>query len=314
MTVSGERALDPAARVQPDDVAVDQAGPRLRAGVLADDALVHVDRHVVVVAKPPGVLTVPYSPDDRDTLVDQLRAALRRRAKAQSGKRYDPEVGVVHRLDKGTSGLLVFTRTFAAKRHLSQQFRAHSVERTYLAICHGVPSVGRHDTTLIANRGDGLRGSLGVFRPERGRRPPEARRAITHVDAVVPLGGAIPTSLVAVRLETGRQHQIRIHLAEAGHPLVGENVYIRDFTARDPGRPVVDAPRPMLHAAELGFVHPSDESRVHHVLPPPEDFLALLPGKGRAQRDLWHSLLTTRTRRPRAAPGPDAARAPKPRR
>jgi 23S rRNA pseudouridine1911/1915/1917 synthase len=298
--VAGEQVTDPAQRVSPGVVTVDLEAPRIRRGVLSEDALVHVDRQVVVVAKPAGLLTVPYDANDRDTLVDQLRAALRRRDKARAGKRYDPEVGVVHRLDKGTSGLLVFTRTVAAKRHLGQQFRAHTVQRTYLALVHGVPSRATHDTTLVANRGDGLRGSFGRFRAGKGKPPPDARRAITHVDAVLPLKGV---SLVAVRLETGRQHQIRIHLAEAGHPLVGENVYIRDYQG-----PRVEADRPLLHAAELGFVHPGihgdDEGQGgeprHFLLEPPPDFVeALRRAGGRA--DAWRALLAERPpRRPRA--------------
>lgn len=298
--VAGEQITDPAQRVSPGVVTVDLEAPRIRRGVLPEDALVHVDRQVVVVAKPAGLLTVPYDANDRDTLVDQLRAALRRRDKARAGKRYDPEVGVVHRLDKGTSGLLVFTRTVAAKRHLGQQFRAHTVQRTYLALVHGVPSRATHDTILVANRGDGLRGTFGRFRPGKGKPPPDARRAITHVDAVLPLKGV---SLVAVRLETGRQHQIRIHLAEAGHPLVGENVYIRDYQG-----PRVEAARPLLHAAELGFVHPGDHgddegpggAPRHFLLEPPPDFIeALRRAGGRA--DAWRALLAERPpRRPRA--------------
>lgn len=288
--VASEQATDPAQRVTPGVVVVDLEAPRIRRGVLPETALVHVDRHVVVVAKPAGLLTVPYDAADRDTLVDQLRAALRRRDKARAGKRYDPEVGVVHRLDKGTSGLLVFTRTVAAKRHLGQQFRAHSVERTYLALVQGVPSRATHDTTLVANRGDGLRGTFGKLRPSKGRPPTDARRAITHVDAVLPLRGA---SLVAVRLETGRQHQIRIHLSEAGHPLVGENVYVRDYQG-----PRVEADRPLLHAAELGFMHPGldgdgDSGPRRFLLEPPKDFIdAIVRAGGRP--DAWRALLTER--------------------
>ncbi|MCB9613808.1 MAG: RluA family pseudouridine synthase [Sandaracinus sp.] len=283
--VDGQQETDPAVRVDATKVKVDLAAPRIRKGVLPDSALVHVDRHVAVVAKPAGLLTVPYDPSDRDTLVDQLRAALRRRDKARGGKRYDPEVGVVHRLDKGTTGLLVFTRTVAAKRHLGQQFRAHDVGRTYLALVHGVPARATHDSILVANRGDGIRGTFGKLRPGRGKPPSDARRAITHVDAVLPLKGV---SLVAVRLETGRQHQIRIHLSEAGHPLVGENVYIRDY-----GGPRVEAARPLLHAAELGFVHPDDEEPRHFLLPPPEDFVEALKAAG-AKSDAWKDLLAER--------------------
>ncbi len=292
--VDGRQETDPATRVEPAHVSIDLAAPRIRRGVLPDEAVVHADRHVVVVAKPPDLLTIPYDAGDRDTLVDQLRAALRRRDKARAGKRYDPEVGVVHRLDKGTTGLLVFTRTVAAKRHLQQQFRAHTVERTYLALVHGVPARATHAGILVANRGDGIRGTFGKFRPGKGKPPADARRAVTHVDAVLPLKGV---SLVAVRLETGRQHQIRIHLSEAGHPLVGENVYIRDYQG-----PRVEAARPLLHAAELGFIHPEDEAPRRYLLPPPEDFLAALKSAG-ARSDAWRDLLNERPPR-RARPTP----------
>ncbi|MAC27028.1 MAG: ribosomal large subunit pseudouridine synthase D [Sandaracinus sp.] len=285
-TVGGERETDPATRVDPAEVEVDPTAPKMRAGVLAPEALLHVDAHVAVVAKEPGVLTVPYDRQDKDTLADQLRAQLRRQAKKRKGRRYDPEVGVVHRLDKGTSGLLVFTRTVAAKRHLQQQFRERSIHRRYVALTYGHASTGKHDSWLIANRGDGLRGSWGVFRAPTGKRPKDARRAITHVLEArgMTAAGQPRSSLVTCRLETGRQHQIRIHLAEAGHPLVGEHVYIRDYEG-----PRVDAPRPMLHAIELGFEHPATGAPMRFMLPPPEDFLATLRQLGGEPPTAWRA-------------------------
>jgi 23S rRNA pseudouridine1911/1915/1917 synthase len=174
----------------------------------------------------------------------------------------------VHRLDKGTSGLLVFTRTVEAKKHLAQQFRVHSVDRRYLAIVHGHPRPGTHETHLVANRGDGIRGSYGVFRAPSGPPPKDARRAVTHVRVRERLSGA---ALVECRLETGRQHQIRIHLSEAGHMLAGENVYLRDHEG-----PRIAAPRPMLHAFRLGFVHPRTGTELRFDEPPPADFATLL--------------------------------------
>jgi 23S rRNA pseudouridine1911/1915/1917 synthase len=120
----------------------------------------------------------------------------------------------------------------------------------------------------VPDRGDGLRGSLGVFRAVKGEEKMEAKEAITRVQVLERLSGA---TLVACELETGRQHQIRIHLAEAGYPLVGENVYIRDYRG-----PILPAPRPMLHATVLGFVHPRTEKVVRFEDPPPEDFKAVL--------------------------------------
>jgi 23S rRNA pseudouridine1911/1915/1917 synthase len=168
----------------------------------------------------------------------------------------------VHRLDKETSGLVVFTRTWLAKKSLASQFRHHTVHRRYLAIAHGSVPKKTITSNLVADRGDGLRGSS-----DRGREA-LARIAVTHVEPLEALRGA---TLVACTLETGRTHQIRIHLAEMGHPLVGERVYVRDY-----GGPVIPAPRVMLHAAELGFVHPKTEAPVRWEEPPPEDFGAML--------------------------------------
>lgn len=261
VSVDGQRALDPAARVTAgSQVVVDPSGPRRRAGVLDRDAILHVDADVVVVVKPPGVLTVPYDEGDRDTLVDLTRAALRR----MDTRPRDPMVGAVQRLDKDTSGVLVFARNMKAKRALQEQLRVHSVTRRYLAIVHGHASTGRHESFLVQNRGDGLRGSWGRMPHHRGAPPKDAKRAVTFVTHLEDLRGA---SLVECRLETGRQHQIRIHLSEAGHPLVGEPVYIRGFSG-----PRIAAPRPMLHATELAFDHPRTGERVRFEQRPPADF------------------------------------------
>jgi 23S rRNA pseudouridine1911/1915/1917 synthase len=262
--VDGATELDPASRPAPGaTVAVHASRPRRSAGALDPARIVYVDRDVVVVDKPPGVITVPYEPGDRDTLVDLTRVALRRLEKG-----YDPELGVVHRLDKHTSGVMVFTRTFAAKRDLGQQFREHTVERAYLAIAHGDCRSATHESHLVADRGDGLRGSHGRFRRARGGPPTDARRAVTHITRLSGLRGA---TLVECRLETGRQHQIRIHLAEAGHPLVGELVYVRDYREER-----IAAPRPMLHARTLGFTHPRTHATMRFDSALPADFVETL--------------------------------------
>jgi 23S rRNA pseudouridine1911/1915/1917 synthase len=173
---------------------------------------------------------------------------------------------VVHRLDKETSGVMVFTRTLEAKKHLSQQFREHTVERRYLALVHGrLERALVLESYLIEDRGDGLRGSA------RGTTK-GGQRALTRVTPKRQLAGA---TLVECRLETGRTHQIRIHLSEAGHPLVGERVYIRNYAGAR-----IDAPRMMLHAAALGFVHPVDEEPMGFDAPPPADFERLLASLG----------------------------------
>jgi 23S rRNA pseudouridine1911/1915/1917 synthase len=247
-----------------DLVALEPHAPRLHAHVLDDSAIVHCDHHVVVVNKPSGLLTVPFDESDKNTLVDRLRFSLQRKHGARGA-----ELGVVQRLDKDTSGVLVFARTLSAKRELQQQLRVHSIERSYLALVHGAYAGSRTiESQLVPNRGDGLRGSWGHKHRPKGPLPKQAQRALTHVRALERLRGA---TLVECRLETGRQHQIRIHLSEQCHPLLGEPVYIRDHHG-----PRIAAARPMLHAAVLGFTHPATGQQLRFEQAPPEDFAELL--------------------------------------
>jgi 23S rRNA pseudouridine1911/1915/1917 synthase len=265
VTVDGERCLDPASRVTPGAVVVvDQRAPKLRIGPLAESAIVFYDGDVVVVDKPAGMLTVADEAGNKDTLLDHTRTLLRR----IGGRGIGRQLGVVHRLDKDTSGLIVFARTALAKRILAAQFREHSVERIYHAIAHGIVRARRIETYLVLDRGDQMRGSYGHLRPPKGEPPREAKWSITHIRPIARLAGA---TLVECRLETGRQHQIRIHLSELGHPLVGEQLYIRDYRG-----PRLAAVRPMLHARTLGFVHPRSAERVLFAREPPDDFLVTL--------------------------------------
>jgi len=256
---------DAAVRVAAGDrVRVDPHARRIREHVLPESAVVFVDPHVVVVNKPAGLMSVPFEAGDKNTLADRLRLLLRR----SHGVRGD-ELGAVQRLDKDTTGLMVFARTLAAKRQLQQAFRVHDIERRYLAIVHGaVTSARRIESDLVANRGDGLRGSFGSFRRARGPLPRDAQHAITDVR---PLRALRSATLLECQLSTGRQHQIRIHLSELGHPLVGEQVYVRDYPAR-----LLPAPRIMLHAAVLGFTHPFTGRALRFEQPLPGDFDAVL--------------------------------------
>ncbi|MGZ5584493.1 MAG: RluA family pseudouridine synthase [Usitatibacter sp.] len=265
VTVDGERCLDPASRISPDAVVVvDEHAPKLESGPLPRSAIVHADRDLVVVDKPAGMLTVADEAGNKETLADYLRVVLRR----MDGRGTDGPLGVVHRLDRDTSGVMVFARTAGAKRHLASQFRAHDVVRVYRAIAHGNVAAATVDSFLLLDRGDGLRGSFGAYRSAKGSPPPDAKRAITHVEPIASLKGA---TLVECRLETGRQHQIRIHLSELGHPLVGERVYIRDYAG-----PTIKSERVMLHARTLGFVHPHTGKPVSFEREPPEDFEAMV--------------------------------------
>lgn len=265
VTVDGIRCTDPAWRVMPGMVvAVDRHAPKVRSMPLEDDAIVFCDSEVVIVDKPVGMLSIADEKGNRDTLVDYTRTLIRQ------AKKYGPDtaLGVVHRLDKDTSGLMMFTRSALAKRVLAAQFREHTIERVYRAIAHGFVAPERVESDLLLDRGDGMRGSHGHFVQTERAAPGGARRAVTHIAPIAALAGA---TLVECRLETGRQHQIRIHLSELGHPLVGERVYIREY-----GGPKIAASRPMLHAFSLGFLHPRTGKAMTFEREPPEDFQAMV--------------------------------------
>lgn len=222
--------------------------------------IVHADDAVVVVDKPAGLTTLRHTAEAAefgrgrqylpDTLLDHLPQLL-----GEPGAKLFP----VHRIDRDTSGLVVFARTPAAARHLTKQFRGHTVDRKYLALVRGEPTDARIESVLVRDRGDGRRGS-GT--------DPDGKPAVTHVTVLERFAGF---ALVECRLETGRTHQVRIHLGEAGTPLCGETVYDRPLN----GRPKPDgsgATRPLLHAVRLGFVHPESGATVAWDSRPPGDF------------------------------------------
>ncbi len=215
-------------------------------------SVLHEDDAVVIVDKPAGLLTVPTEAREKDTLWSRVLFYLQHR---YGGRPYG---GIVHRLDKDTSGAVVFARNRAALHFLQARFREHAIEREYVAIVAGnPPDQGVYDADLV--RTAGLRRS--VARPGE-----EGRRAVTHYRTLERLPGA---SLVAARLETGRTHQIRLHFAAAGHPVLGDRVYgSRDAES--------EMPRQMLHARTLGFSHPVTGRRVSAESPLPADFEAAL--------------------------------------
>jgi 23S rRNA pseudouridine1911/1915/1917 synthase len=243
----------------------------------ADVKLVHVDEHLVVVDKPVGVTTLRHS-EERDwssrrknaqhTLEELVDLLLNPQAKASSHRvvKKQPRVRAVHRLDHDTSGVMVFARTPAAETALIRMFKKHDMERAYLAMVLGDMPACTINNYLIRDRGDGLRGST------TDAQAPDAQRAITHVKPLEKLAGY---TVVECRLETGRTHQIRIHLSEAGHMLCGEKVYVRALNG--PLRvDTSEAPRQMLHAAVLGFVHPITHQTLQFVSPLPRDFQKVL--------------------------------------
>ena len=257
----------------------------------ADDVrVVHLDDAVVVVEKPAGLTTTRHA-EERDwparrrqvqpTLDELLPAVVQRLLDGRSrrggaprgapprggdervGPRRLPMVRAVHRIDRETSGLLVFARTVPAERILAEQFRAHTTKRRYLAICIGRVEAGTIISHLLRDRGDGRRGSSDGE---------EGKRSVTHVVPVEHFGNDF--TLVECRLETGRTHQIRIHLAESGHPVCGEKVY-----SAPRGSEVVDrsqAVRVALHAADLGFVHPVTGEDLQFSSPLPADIVRLI--------------------------------------
>jgi 23S rRNA pseudouridine1911/1915/1917 synthase len=253
--VNGEVVVDPAARVAAGaQVSIDERAPRPAPQL--EGRIAFEDAHIVVIDKPSGMSSVPYEKRESGTAMDLVRDIWR----AGGSKRATATpLHVVHRIDKETSGLLAFAKTKLAERGMEALFRAHDVERTYLCVAHGKVGDRRIESRLVTDRGDGLRGST--------RTPNQGKRAVTHVRAVEDLRDA---TLCEVRLETGKTHQIRIHLAEDGHPLVGERVYIRDWLKK--GKEPIECPRLLLHAATLGFVHPVTGQRVRTESPLPPDF------------------------------------------
>jgi len=174
--------------------------------------------------------------------------------------------GIVHRIDKDTSGLLVVAKTDVAHEGLAAQFARHSVDRRYLSITSGipVPAAGTIDAPLARSAAN--RKMIAIVGEGRGK------RAVTHYRIVEPLKGA---ALVECRLETGRTHQVRVHMASIGHPLLGDPVYGR---VRNEQRDVLkrlNFHRQALHAAELGFVHPVTKAKLSFKSALPSDIQEL---------------------------------------
>jgi 23S rRNA pseudouridine1911/1915/1917 synthase len=251
------RALDTQIK-SGDSVRIAMTAPRGKVGrVEGDELVVYHDAQVVVVRKPEGISSIEH--EGEDTSVEQR---VQRWIAEHEGKRAAP-VGVVHRLDKVTSGLMVFARTPVAKAFLKDQFRAHSVGRQYLALANGQPHDGTLEFRLVRNRGDGLRGV--------STDPRLGRYSATHVKVLERLKDCC---LVQCKLETGRTHQIRIHLAQIGHPIVGETLYNKGIN-----RELVAAQRVMLHAATLSFDHPGHRGRLAFEEPLPKAFLNFIAAR-----------------------------------
>jgi 23S rRNA pseudouridine1911/1915/1917 synthase len=270
--VGSDLCIDPARRVHEKEVItlLARAAPQPRK----DEAVVirYCDEHIVVVEKPTGICTVRH-PVERHwterrkalspTLEDLVLPMIARR-EGRPSRKGQPRLRVVQRIDKETSGLVVFARSVLAERGLGKQFHAHTVTRRYFAIVPGIVKPQRIVSHLVRDRGDGRRGSTGS--------PGLGKEAITHIDVVERLPRY---TLLSCRLETGRTHQIRIHLAELGHPVCGETVYNKRVDGTDFGE-CADAPRLALHATQLGFNHPATGEALHWEMPLPEDLRSYL--------------------------------------
>jgi 23S rRNA pseudouridine1911/1915/1917 synthase len=278
--VNGELCLDPARRLKEGETVELLSRPAPRPHQAEAIVIRHLDEHVVVVEKPSGISTVRH-PLERDwtarrkalapTLEDLTPPVI---ARQEGRKSSGPRLRVVQRLDKDTSGLVVFARTVTAERGLGKQFHAHTVIRRYLALVPGFVPPQRIDLRLVRDRGDGRRGVT--------RNPDEGKEAATLMDVAERLAGY---TLLSCRLETGRTHQIRIHLAALGHPVCGDKVYCH-LPNGDVRTDHSGAPRLALHALELGFTHPVTRETLHWSMPLPPDLEALLDRlRGRHGRD-----------------------------
>lgn len=243
----GAPTRDPAAKVADAEVyVVSIPAPRPLHNEAQDLSLVvvHEDEHLIVIDKPAGLVVHPAAGNLDGTLVNALLHHCRGGLSGIGGV---ARPGIVHRIDKDTSGLLVAAKTDAAHEALSAQFAAHSIERRYKAIVSGTPAArsGAVDAPLARSPHD--RKKMAIVEGARGK------RAVTHWRM---LTGLRKAALLECRLETGRTHQVRVHMASLGHPLLGDPVYAGSGRAHRELLARLGFRRQALHAALLGFVHP----------------------------------------------------------
>ncbi len=257
--------------VLPEPIA---AAPQAEAMALS---IVHEDKDLIVIDKPAGLVVHPGAGNETGTLVNALIAHCGESLSGIGGVR---RPGIVHRLDKDTSGLLVVAKNDRAHHGLSEQFAAHGrdgrLQRSYLAIVWGVPERPRGTIAAAIDRSSANRQKMAVSRSAA------AREAVTHYEVLETLGKPPLASLIRCELETGRTHQIRVHMAHIGHPLLGDQVYGAGFrssasklspAARDA---LKSLNRQALHATTLGFDHPVSGKPLVFESPAPDDFARLL--------------------------------------
>jgi 23S rRNA pseudouridine1911/1915/1917 synthase len=232
--------------------------------------ILYEDADLVVVDKPAGMVVHPGAGHARGTLVN----ALLHHVKDLSGIGGELRPGIVHRLDRGTSGVLVVAKHDRSHEALSRQFHDREVEKEYIALVWGVVQAGRRIDAPI--------GRDPKDRQKMSARARRARTAVTRITYAQHLRGV---TLVRVAIATGRTHQIRVHLSEIGHPVVGDALY-GGVRRRVPGdlRAVARLQRPFLHAARLAFRHPGDGRRLEFTAPLPEDLQTVLDDITEAQQ------------------------------
>ena len=278
VTLGGQTIRDPNKRVKPGDVVGIVIPPPTPAEPQPQEiplAIVYEDSDLIVIDKPAGLVVHPAAGNLDGTLVNALLAHCGDTLPGIGGV---ARPGIVHRLDKDTSGLLVVAKTERAMRSLAKQFAAHAVERAYNAVVWGAPRAGEGLVEGNLGRNPFDRKRMAVLRGQ-------GKPARTRYRVLEPFGGGEKpfASLVECRLETGRTHQIRVHLAHIGHPLIGDSTYGRSRLpprAKNPEEKAAydmaaNFPRQALHAGVLGFFHPTRQTKLRFESPWPQD-LALL--------------------------------------
>src|SRR3954462_4009788 len=267
----GTAVRDPATKVKGDEelkVAVPEPTPAHNEPQDIPLTIVFEDEHLLVVDKPAGLVVHPAAGNFDGTLVNAL---LHHCGGSLSGIGGVARPGIVHRIDKDTSGLLVVAKTDVAHEGLAKQFAAHSIGRRYLAIVNGVPKTSQGTVDAPLARSATNRKKIAIVEGKRGK------RAVTHWRRLSLLNDA---ALVECRLETGRTHQVRVHMASIGHPLVGDPVYGRSGKSHGKLLKELGFHRQALHAAELGFIDPVTKRRLSFSSPMPADMQELFNALG----------------------------------
>src|SRR5206468_5435039 len=267
----GTALRDPAIKVKGDEhlsVAVPEPTPAHNQPQDIPLTIVFEDEHLLVVDKPAGLVVHPAAGNFDGTLVNAL---LHHCGGSLSGIGGVARPGIVHRIDKDTSGLIVVAKTDVSHEGLARQFAAHSIDRRYLAIVSGVPKTNEGTVDAPLARSATNRKKIAIVEGKRGK------RAVTHWRRLNVLNDA---ALVECRLETGRTHQVRVHMASIGHPLLGDPVYGRSGKTHGKLLKELQFHRQALHAAELGFTHPVTKHKLSFSSAMPADMQELFNALG----------------------------------